>query len=300
MNLRRSTDTLEAPQRKALIVCGPTAAGKSALADAFARSFSEALGAWSTTIVVDSVQVYEEIPLITNQARTRPAEMVGIVSVDEEWSVVRHKERAERMIASLDTGVPFVLDAGTGMYLNTLVLDVPIAPKAPRSVRVEAQRLAADAENPRREARKRELGLLGAPERGSIWEGNLRYDATFVYLRPSRDELDRNIRTRSYKISCEGAEEARRLENLKNCGTTPNPSVRGAIGVREMLLHASGAISRVQAEEAIGSRTRKLARRQIRWFDKLARSLSDRSSVLVADSVDEEGVKHLIHDMIEA
>src|SRR3712207_8294265 len=101
------------------------------------------------------MQVYREISTITNQARRRPAELVGIVSVTEEWTVARHKERAEEVVSSLSFDTPFVLDAGTGMYLNALVLDVPLAPKLPREVRNEAKKLAIGAENPRREARRR-------------------------------------------------------------------------------------------------------------------------------------------------
>jgi tRNA dimethylallyltransferase len=286
------------PRRKALVVCGPTAAGKSALADALAEHLSVELGARTTTIVLDSMQVYREIPLITNQARIRPAELVGIVSVAEKWTVARHKEGAETVIARLAPDLPFVLDAGTGMYLNALVLDVPLAPKVPLRVRMEAEELAADAENPRREARREELRLAGAPERGSIWKGELRYDAFFLYLRPERRDLDRNIRERSSKIVREGgAEEAKRLGGS---GLKPNPSVREAIGVREMLLHAAGALSADEAEETIAVRTRRLARRQTRWFDKLARSLPQTARVVVAERADVGSIMHLMHDTIRA
>ncbi|MDP8951585.1 MAG: hypothetical protein M3N18_05000 [Actinomycetota bacterium] len=244
--------------------------------------------------MVDSMQAYREIPLITNQARARPAELVGVVSVAEEWTVARHKRRAERIIAALAPDLPFVLDAGTGMYLNALVLDVPLAPKVPLRVRAEAEELAAEALNPRREARREELRLAGAPERGSIWGGGrLPYDAAFLYLRPERNDLDRNIKDRSLKIVREGgAEEAKKLAES---GPEPNPSVREAIGVREMLLHVAGALSINEAEEAIAARTRRLARRQIRWFDKLARSLPQTAHVLVAENPDDERIEHLMH-----
>ena len=282
--------------RKALVVCGPTAAGKSALADAFAERFSEVYGAWVTTLVVDSMQVYEEIPLITNQARVRPAKMVGIVSVTEEWTVARHKERAEAVINSLVPEIPFVLDAGTGMYLNALVLDVPLAPKVPPRVRVEAEKLALGAENPRRETRRWELKISGAPERGSIWEGDLRYDAAFLYLRPKKEDLDRNISARSSKIVCEGG--VQEAERLRESGLEPNPSVREAIGVREVLLHASGGLSSHEAEETIAARTRRLARRQIRWFDKLARGLP--ATVLVVENAADGRIRYFMHDTMGA
>ena len=246
-------------------------------------------------IVVDSMQVYREIPAITNQARTRPAELVGIVSVTEEWTVACHKERAKDIIDSLPVDVPFVLDAGTGMYLNALVLDIPLAPKVPRKVRAEAEQLAIGAENHRREARGWELKLVGAPERGSIWYGELRYDAIFVYLRPARENLDRNIQIRSAKIVHNGVEEARRL---KEPGLEPNPSVRDAVGVKEMLLHASGDLSGDEAEKMITARTRKLARRQIRWFDKLARSLPATTRFLVAENSADARITHIMHDIM--
>jgi tRNA dimethylallyltransferase len=246
-------------------------------------------------IVVDSMQVYREIPAITNQARTRPAELVGICSVTEEWTVARHKERTERIIDSLPVDVPFVLDAGTGMYLNALLLDIPLAPKVPRQVRAEAEKLAAGAENPRREARRWELALAGASERGSIWAGDLCYDAAFVYLRPARKNLDRNIQLRSARIVRDGAEEA---ERLREPGLEPNPSVREAIGVKEMLLHASGDLSEDEAETMITARTRKLARRQTRWFDKLARSLADTTPFLVAENAADTRIKHCVHVII--
>jgi tRNA dimethylallyltransferase len=94
-----------------------------------------------------------------------------VVSVAEEWTVARHKMSAEAIIGSLPEGVPFVFDAGTGMYLNALVLYVPLAPKVPREVRVEAEKLAATARNPRRRSPQVELELSGASERGSIWDG---------------------------------------------------------------------------------------------------------------------------------
>ncbi len=243
------------------------------------------------------MQVYREIPVITNQARGRPAELSGIVSIEEEWTVARHKESAERVVGSLPEHVPFVLDAGTGMYLNALVLDVPLAPKVPGRVRAEAQKLAAGAENPRREARRLELALAGVAERGSIWDGPLRYDAAFLYLRPTRDTLDRNIHARSSRIVREGVKEAK---TLAESGIIPNPSVREAIGVKEMLLHASGDLPAGEAEEKISTRTRKLARRQIRWFDKLARSLPQPTRVLVAENANDPRIKHLMHDTMGA
>ena len=101
-------------KRRALVVCGPTAAGKSSVADGLAAALSGVRGVWVPTLLVDSMQVYEEIPKTTNQGRERPAELVGMVSVEDKWTVARHRERAEGLIAGLGEGMTFVLYVGSG------------------------------------------------------------------------------------------------------------------------------------------------------------------------------------------
>lgn len=279
--------------KRALVVCGPTAAGKSALADALADALTEERGARVPTLVVDSMQVYEEIPETTNQRRERPAELVGIVSVEREWTVALHKESAQRLIAGFGDGSPFVLDAGTGMYLNAIVLDIPLAPKVSQTARERARETAEGAVDPRRAAREEELRLAGAHERGSVWSGIPVYGASFVYLRPPREFLDLRIAERSAGIVRHGVEEGRSLLRLD-----PNPSVRTAVGPREMMALASGEISAEEAKERINVRTRRLARRQMRWFDKLMRNLPEYTERVVVENAEDPKIKHIMHDIM--
>lgn len=243
------------------------------------------------------MQVYREIPVITNQARGRPAELAGIVSVAESWTVASHKQRANTLISSLPAEVPFVLDSGTGMYLNAILLDIPLAPKVSPEIRIRAEEMTAGADNPRRAAREIELSMSGIRERGSIWSGEPAYDITLVYLRPQRLDLDHNIKARSSRIVREGQREAK---ELAESDVVPNPSVHEAIGVKELLLYVSGQISREETEETIATRTQRLARRQIRWFDKLARSLSKETSILIVEEARDPNIMHIMHDIIRA
>ena len=263
------------------MVCGPTASGKSELADALAERLTEARGTPVPTLVVDSVQVYKELSIITNQARRRPAELVGIVSVTQEWTVARHKARAEEIIGQAD--MPFVLDTGTGMYLNAILLEVPLAPKVDARTRRIAQEITAGANNQRRASRAKELELAGVPDRGSIWEGKLRYETALIYLRPQRAALDAAIANRSEKIVREGLEEAAQIKQMEEAGARISASVLDSIGVRELIIHLSGEITLDEAQTRITTRTRKLARRQMRWFDKLARALEDRAEIAITE-----------------
>jgi tRNA dimethylallyltransferase len=242
------------------------------------------------------MQVYRELPVITNQARRRPAELVGIVSVTEEWTIGRHRACAEEIIAR---EAMFVLDAGTGMYLNAILLDIPLAPRVPPELRQRAQNAAEGEPNPRRAARAKELELAGAQGRGSIWEGDLRYDTTIVYLRPERHAADAAIDERSKRIALDGLHEARRLRDMAAVGERISPQVMDSVGVRELSEHLSGRLSLQLAQDRITTRTRRLARRQIRWFDKLARTLEGRATIRVVQSREDQRDLHNMHDIID-
>lgn len=251
-------------------------------------------GDYCPVLVVDSAQVYKEIPVISNQARNRPAGLVGIASVEDLWTAAEHTQRARQTIEN--STVPVVLDAGTGMYLNAILLDVPLAPPVEPGIRTRAQRLAEGASNPRHAARAIELELAGIPDRGSIWEGDLRYDTTVVYLRPDRQWLDARISRRSKIIVEEGVPEAEQLLD-KNL----NPSVREAIGVRELLGLLKEELTIEEAEYAITVRTRQLSRRQMRWFDKLVAHIKRKGvpAYILNDPFTFSSL-NCMHDIIEA
>ena len=280
------------------MVCGPTACGKSELADYAADLITERYASHSSVVVVDSMQVYKEIPQITNQARRRSAELTGIVSVVEKWTMARHREACDGIINTAE--VPSVLDAGTGMYLNAILLDVPLAPQVSEDTRRRAEAMSTGASNLRRATREKELELAGAEKPGSIWEGTVRYGVEMIYLRPDKGRLDAAIRARSSEISRKGAAEAATL--LQQFSEKEiNISVKGSIGVRELISHAKGELTLEEAEQMIESRTRRLARRQTTWFDKLARVLKDKVHVLTKEGPQtaEEAVKRYV-DKLQA
>lgn len=249
------------------MVCGPTASGKSDISDGVSEELSVSLSRWVETIVIDSMQVYREIPVVSNQGRRRPARLRGVAPVGDDWTVARHRELA-RGIVEADGG-PCIMEAGTGMYLNATLLDLPIAPSVSGEVRDRARERVGAGGDVRRRAREEELRLGGFGRRGSIWEGGPVFETGIVYLRPPREAMDGAIARRSSAIVREGVEEVRSLMSLPRV----NDSVRESIGVRELVSYIRGEIPLDEAESRISARTRRLARRQVRWFDKLARTL---------------------------
>ena len=286
MLLRMISSSMSSSRKKALAIYGPTASGKSELSDLAGDLLSESIGCYSPVIVVDSMQVYKEIPVITNQHRRRPAELTGVVSVSEEWTMSRHRQACDEVTEDSEgSNSPFVLDAGTGMYLNAILLDIPIAPRVTEDVRRMAEAGSRGAANPRRSSRELELKLSGFQhERGSIWGGTLRYDLDVLYLRPDRATLDSLIEDRSRKITRNGLEEATALSEAYPRGI-PNHSVRDSIGIKELISYAKGKLSLEDAEQQIQIRTRRLARRQTRWFDKLTQTLEKSPEGMVATQI---------------
>lgn len=244
------------------------------------------------------MQVYRELPIITNQERDRPAELVGITSVVDDWTMAQHRFAADEVRDRAEG--PFVLDAGTGMYLNAILLDINIAPKVSPPIRKEAEITSRGSINPRRSTRERELEIAGAPGRGSIWSGSPRYDVTLIYLRPDREVLDSSINARSKKIVRDGQKEAEELRDLAVSGSLPNPSVSSSIGVKELVEVISGTTPIEEAEARISSRTRKLARRQMRWFDKLTRTLEGQARITVAYNTTEVPSLNSMFDILSS
>ena len=283
-------------KKSVIVVCGPTAGGKSDLADCLAERLSERSGSYVPVVVVDSMQVYSGIEEITNQARRRPARLVSIIPVTERWTVARHATASLALLSHSPDGA--ILDAGTGMYLNAILLDLPLAPRVSPRLREKAEEATVNEANPRRAARTAELEMSGADERASIWSGDLRYETTILYLRPERRVLDASISERSKGICASGLEEARMIRRMQREGHDINPSVLESVGVAEMLQLADREITPEEARDKISARTRRLARKQLRWFDKLVRTVEGRAKVRIIENPDRIQVLNTMHDIM--
>ena len=131
-----------------LIVAGPTASGKSALALAIAREFGGVI------VNADSMQVYRELAILT--ARPGPAELAaaphrlyGVLPASERCSAGRWREMAVAAMAETPAKLAIVT-GGTGLYLRALRQG--LSPRAAGELAAAASRLV------RREARRRGHG----------------------------------------------------------------------------------------------------------------------------------------------
>jgi tRNA dimethylallyltransferase len=281
------------PVRKieTILIAGPTASGKSALALALA----EKLG--GTIINADSMQVYRDLRIIT--ARPTPEEearlphrLYGHVDAAENFSVGRWCTEAADVLAATqrETRAAIVV-GGTGLYFSALTQGLAAVPPIPAPIRNEVRgRLASDgvealhAELTRRDPAAaarlmpgdrarvtRALEVMLATGRSILqWhEANMpaRVDAALaakVFFMPDRDALLRRIDARFDAMMAAGAmDEVRALAARKLDPTLP---AMKAHGVPWLIRHLNGEMALAEAIEGGKRDTRQYTRRQATWF----------------------------------
>ena len=103
-----------------LAIFGPTASGKSAVAEEVARLIPAEL------VSADAMQVYRGLPILTNQSEAR---LVGYLALDEEGSVAEYQRLAHAAIDEiLAAGSTPVVVGGTGLYLRAALADLELPP----------------------------------------------------------------------------------------------------------------------------------------------------------------------------
>ena len=273
------------------VVCvvGPTASGKSALAEEVAVRLK------SSVVSVDAMQVYRGMDVGTaktpSDERRAPLLMVDVVDPTEDYSVRLFQRDARSVVDGLlaEGRIP-VLCGGTGLYLNAVIDDMefPAGEKGCAS-RERYERLAAergalalhallaerDSEsaalihpnNVRRVVRALEMldeGVSYARHHEGLHERVAHYDARLWGLTMSRELLYRRIDERVDAMLDQGLlEEVRALASR---GLTAELSAGQAIGYKELLAALAGETSLEEAVELVKRRTRRYAKRQLSWF----------------------------------
>jgi tRNA dimethylallyltransferase len=281
-----------------LAIFGPTASGKSAVAEAVAaRTPAEVVSA-------DAMQAYRGLPVITNQPE-RATRLVGIWPLDHEGSVAEYADLAHAAIDEiLDAGRLPVVAGGTGLYLRAALahLDVPPAPppgarerwvrlyddrgaKAAHAALAEADPQAAAAVHPndrRRVVRALELAEAGAslrPPDSRLWTEETRHPTLVVGLDVPTETLAVRIDERTRAMVERGAAEEARGALAGSLSTT----ARKVMGLEEF-----GTLPAEEAVEAVARRTRQYAAYQRKWLRRIPGVVSvraDRPPDAVADEI---------------
>jgi tRNA dimethylallyltransferase len=277
-----------------IAIFGPTASGKSAVAETLAQRVTAAL------ISADSAQLYRGLPILTNQS---PAALVAVWDLDHEASVGEYQSLAHEAIdGALAAGRTPIIVGGTGLYFRAALtdLDVPPAPEAAAREHWEQiydreggeaahSRLAArDPEaaaavhpnDRRRVVRALELSDAGHSLRGErLWAADTRHPSLVVGLDVPPDELAARIAVRTRSMFVAGVEEEVRLALERPLSSR----ARKVMGLREI-----AELPRGEAEAALAARTRRFAAYQRKWMRRMPGLVTvegNRSPEEVADEI---------------
>jgi tRNA dimethylallyltransferase len=272
-----------------VILAGPTASGKSALALALA----EALG--STIINADSQQVYRDLNILSARPdaaaqRRVPHRLYGFLDAAERGSAGRWRELALAEIAAAHRAARLpLLVGGTGLYLRGLQYGLAPVPAIPPAVRAAAAALydtlggaafrerltaldpAAAARLPpsdrQRLVRAWEVVQatdmpLGEWQRRNPRPLSCRF-VTLLLLPPRAALYDACDARFAAMIAAGALDEAKALATR---GLPPDLPAMKALGLPELLRHLRGEIALADAVAAAQRATRRYAKRQMTWF----------------------------------
>lgn len=297
---------------EAICIVGPTASGKSALADLVASELG------SPVISIDAMQVYRGMDIGTAKTpvheRRVPLLMVDVADPGEDYSVRLFRDEARRCVdETLASGLTPVLCGGTGLYLNA-VIDEMEFPSGERGseLRDGYERLAQElgpgalhallAERDPESAAiihpnnvRRVVRALEMNEEGSSYarhhEGLHRrashYRARLWGLTMSRERLYERIDARVDAMMAAGLLDE--VRGLAARGLSADTTAGQAIGYKELLGVLDGECSVAEAVELIKRRSRRYAKRQLSWFRH-----DGRVSWIDLDETDLDGARELI------
>ena len=275
---------------KLLVLCGPTASGKTALGVALAQATG------GEVVSADSMQIYRRMDIGTAKPTREemggvPHHMLDVADPAEDYSVARYVRDADACVRDiLVRGRLPIVVGGTGLYIDNLIAGRDFAPftgawreklqarareEGLSALREELRRIDPDrAEKLHPNDEKRILRALEVwyetGETITAHDARTRdlppkYDALRVCLTfARREDLWERIDRRVDLMMAAGLE--REVRDLLASGVPPAATAMQAIGYKEFAAALRGEEPLAQAVAEVKLRSRQYAKRQLTWF----------------------------------
>ncbi len=275
-----------------IIICGPTASGKSS----FAISIADSIG--GVIINADSAQLYKNLTILTASPSFLDKEKVGhllynFLNLQENFSVASYLIKATKTIEEAidNSKIPIVV-GGSGLYISTLlkgIHELPvISPGVLGKINTYVQKLGIESlykklvdidpvfaskvkpQDSYRIARGYGIFLQSGQNfssflNKSVWNPLEKYKKKVILLQPERSFLYKMVNDRFDAMINSGAiEEVKTIMNLKDENSIRR-SMR-VIGFREIFNYLKGTIEYKDAIDLAKQNSRNYAKRQITWF----------------------------------
>ena len=275
---------------KLLVICGPTASGKSELAIRLASQLDAEI------INADSMQVYRGMDIGT--AKPTPAQraavrhhLIDVADPDRLFSAADFAHAADRAIAEITArNKRVIVVGGTGLYIRALLKGLVDSPSGAGDIRRELQEEAQTIGNPAMLEKLRQVdpesaGRIHANNRVRIIRalevyrltgiplsryqqehcfGDQRYESLQIGIQVERAELYRRIDERVERMMAEGLPDE--VRGLLAAGYGCDLKAMRAIGYKETAACLTGNCGMEEAVRLIKRDTRRYAKRQLTWF----------------------------------
>ena len=275
-----------------VVVGGPTASGKSALALELSKSIGGAI------LCCDSVQLYRGFDIgsakpTASDCATVPHYLFDVLDWNDPFDAAAYARAAKTIMLEISQrGLIPVIVGGTGLYLRALLGDawdddVP-SDKELRQRLSERESLDLYGElqqkDPRRAAelhpndrfrviRALEINILtGSVVRVRRPDSSLPLSHVMIFLNPERDTLHNRIAERTKDMIKNGL--MAEVDGLLAAGVDPACKPMQSIGYKQVLAMRQGLLPADKLEEKIVFATRQYAKRQITWFKKVPHHLT--------------------------
>ena len=279
-------------KQKVIVICGPTASGKTALSIELAKKINGEI------VSCDSMQIYKEMDIGTAKPTIEEMQgikhyMIGIISPNERYSVADYKKDAKKAIREiLNKGKVPIVVGGTGLYIDSLIYEIEyqdiefdkeyrehlekeVKEKGLEELYNVAKEIDPEAiEKISKNDKKRILRILEIyhatgenkteQERKSR-QKEVEYDYKVYALNMDREKLYDRINKRVDKMIEEGLiQEVEKIYKKYN----DFPTAMQGLGYKEVVEYLEGKLSKEEMIEKIKQETRRYAKRQLTWFRK--------------------------------
>ncbi len=274
-----------------LVIVGPTAVGKSAVAEHLACQLK------TDIVIADSRQIYKGMEIGTGkpdcEARLRVARhLIDFVQPEQSFSVGAYKKQAEAVIAKIEReGKTVLIEGGTGLYIKALLYGLWEGPPADWGLREHLKQreneegegtlhriLSETDPEASQKIHMRDLpkiiralevhALCGHPlsevHAAHRAAGRHRHPSRLIGLNRDREDLYRRIDKRVEIYIASGLVEE--VSSLLEAGLTPKHQSMRALGYRQIVPAIMGKCSLDESIDILKRETRRFAKRQLTWF----------------------------------
>lgn len=279
-------------KNKVIVICGPTASGKTALSIELAKQINGEI------VSGDSMQIYKDMNIGTAKPTTEEMQgikhyLIGYVSPEERYSVADYKKDAKRAIKEIiEKGKMPIVVGGTGLYLDSLIYEI------------EYQDIKLDeAYRNQLEKEVQEKGLEALYERAKMIDPKAieKISATDkkrilrileIYHATGKTKTEQEIESRKKEVEYDYKVYAlnwdreklydrinKRVDIMIEQGLIQEveeilqkyqkfPTAMQGLGYKEVVDYLNGIYTKEEMVEKIKMETRRYAKRQLTWFRK--------------------------------